>query len=726
MSKPLLSIGIIFKNEIRCLERCLKSLRPLRDALPCELVMADTGADDGSRAVAERYADIVFDFPWINDFAAARNAVMNRCSGMWYMTIDCDEWVDPNIEGYVKFLTTDKAFDFASVIIRNYHTAELERSGGHSDFLAVRLLRLSSGIRYEGAIHEHWPYQGDLRTMLIRGGIFHHDGYVFQDPAKRVEKQKRNMELLCKQLEGDPDNLITLTQCVESSDTLPEQGDYLRRAMAGVEEKRSQWKLFGPPIYRCAVRYAIANQLPELEEWIKKAEAMFPDSIFVRVEIAWFAFGVAWNKDDYAKSIYWGEKYLQGVNDYEAGRFDQGDLLASSLNKTDSHSKLGVATVLASGYLHEKQPEKCLRLMESLDFKEMDGKQAGDCVRNLCNLHSHFDVNTAPLALRLWEGINSPCPTQAQADQRRAGFLQVGAGMFEGAFIRSEGTEEDVIRHAYTAFLPLEDRYELGIAAQMLETEDAAALEALLGKVEELEKLPGCVLAHALESGAEFPLAGRPLAIEDMDGLARRLAQEKGEIFGLAARAADRDLSAWQALTWARGLVIAAVRVFEWKKAEGENAERPEEEKEQGVRLARGFAKVEGAFIARYYRADTLSGEAIYVLPPMHRFGWYCAQAFEALDSGDAAGYVRLLRAGLELYGDVAEMVEFLLDCTPGLQAPQPPAELLALAEQIRTVLANFAPDDPAVAALKQSEAYQKVAYLIEGLEPPVVGGLPQ
>ena len=70
MSKPLLSIGIIFKNEIRCLERCLKSLRPLRDALPCELVMADTGADDGSRAVAERYADILFDFPWINDFAA--------------------------------------------------------------------------------------------------------------------------------------------------------------------------------------------------------------------------------------------------------------------------------------------------------------------------------------------------------------------------------------------------------------------------------------------------------------------------------------------------------------------------------------------------------------------------------------------------------------------------------------------------------------------------------
>ena len=136
MSKPLLSIGIIFKNEIRCLERCLKSLQPLRDALPCELVMADTGATDGSREIAEKYADILFDCPWINDFSAARNAVIERCSGQWYMSIDCDEWVDPNIEGYVKFLTSDKEFDFASVIIRNYSTAGLEKSGGYSDFLA--------------------------------------------------------------------------------------------------------------------------------------------------------------------------------------------------------------------------------------------------------------------------------------------------------------------------------------------------------------------------------------------------------------------------------------------------------------------------------------------------------------------------------------------------------------------------------------------------------------
>ena len=54
MSQILLSIGMIVKNEIRCLEKCLKALEPLRTAIPCELVIADTGSNDGTRENAAR------------------------------------------------------------------------------------------------------------------------------------------------------------------------------------------------------------------------------------------------------------------------------------------------------------------------------------------------------------------------------------------------------------------------------------------------------------------------------------------------------------------------------------------------------------------------------------------------------------------------------------------------------------------------------------------------
>ena len=715
MTKPLLSIGIIFKNEIRCLERCLKSLQPLRDALPCELVMADTGSDDGSREIAERYADLVFDFPWINDFAAARNAVIGRCSGTWYMSIDCDEWVDANIEGFVAFLTTDEEFDFASVIIRNYNSPELEQGGNYSDFLAARLFRPSTGLRYEGTIHEHVAYKGDLHTMLIRNAVFHHDGYLFQNDAARDEKQERNMVLLREKLEQDPNDLILLTQCYESSDGLPEQEDYLRRAMAGVAEKRRQWELFGPVIYRYAVRYATLKKLPEFEEWLQMAEELFPDSIFTRAEVAYYAFGHYWNKDDYAKSIYWGEKYLQGVEDYEKGRFDRSDILASVLNKADSHSRLSVATVLASGYLHEHQPEKCLRLMESLKGGEMNAKQAGDCVRNLCNVHSHYSLDTAPLLLRLWEEITQPAPSRERGEERRAKFLQVGAEMFEGKFIRDEAGEPDTVRHAYTVFLPLGGHCDLGIAAEMLETEDAVKLETLLGKVERPGDLPGHVLAHGLRCGVRFPLQGRPLTIEQMDLLAGGIARERDELYDLVGQTARAELpDSPQGLGWARGLCMAALKVCPWKEIGAET----------GLLLARAFAQVEKAYLPVCYAKEMLTVENLFLLPPLHRFGFYCAQAFGALDAGDGLGYVRLLREGLAACESARNMAEFLMDNTPQLKNPS--KEMEALAEQIRTVLAKFAPDDPAVAALKQSEAYQKVAYLIEGMEPPIMGGQPQ
>ena len=71
-------------------------------------------------------------------------------------------------------------------------------------------------------------------------------------------------------------------------------------------------------------------------------------------------------------------------------------------------------------------------------------------------------------------------------------------------------------------------------------------------------------------------------------------------------------------------------------------------------------------------------------------------------------------------------MVDYLLKQLEERQRQNASPELLELAAKVRTILAQYPPDDPAVAALKQSEVYQKVAYLIEGLDAPVFGGLAQ
>ena len=238
--------------------------------------------------------------------------------------------------------------------------------------------------------------------------------------------------------------------------------------------------------------------------------------------------------------------------------------------------------------------------------------------------------------------------------------------------------------------------------------------------MERWDALPIQSLARALDHGVAFPLPDKPLNMEEMDGLAGRLAADKENFFPLVSRVLAANFTAsGQTLIWARGLSMAAVRIFDWSAEDADT--------DTGLSVVRDFARTEKAFLSFCYSPQVLREENLSVLPPMHRFGWYCVQATEALDSGDAAGYVRLLRSGLGVCKNVKDMVEFLVEHTPELQTqPEPSAEMLSLAEQIRTVLANFAPDDPAVAALKQSEAYQKVAYLIEGDGVPVEGGLLQ
>lgn len=716
MSKPLLSIGIIFKNEIRCIERCLKSLQPLRDAVPCEVVMADTGSDDGSREIAAKYADILIDFPWINDFSAARNAVMDQCSGEWYLTVDCDEWLDEDIATLAMFVSTNTQNKYASVTVRNYKTPELERGGQFSDFMACRMLRMSTGIRFIGRIHERWNTSENLDIVVLKRTILHHDGYLYQDAEAAQKKTDRNMLLLREELKKDPDDLRLLMQCIESASSgAGDYSEYVYRAVQGVREKRTGWQMFGPSILRHAVMAATSKKLPELEEWITMAEEWFSNSLFTRIDVQYMAMGHSWEKGDYPDCIRRGELYFEGVRDFNSGNYDPIDTICSLIGLASPFWEQSAKLFVSAAYLMEKRPERCQELLRGLDASIMDMKQVKDTVRNLAHLHSRSLLDTGPVLTDFWEGLTAPEPSQEKADARKAEFIRLAWDVFHPVYRDAEAKEPDFCRHAYQAFLPLTGKCALGYAAQMLETEDSSWLEALLGGVDDLELLPPSVLTHALRCGARFPLSARPLSIEQMDRLISGIAKERGELTVLVERAASREIPRkTQELAWLRGLCMAAVKVCPWREIDVET----------GLLLARAFARVEKAYLPLCYAREMLTAENLLLLPPLHRFGFYWVQAFDALDAGDAAGYVRLLREGLVACGGVKDMVEFLIDHTPEIKDPS--QELKALAEQIRAVLARFSPDDSAVAALKQSEAYQKVAYLIEGMEPPVAGGLMQ
>lgn len=703
MKKPFYSIGIIFKNEIRCLERCLKSLQLLRESVSCELVMADTGSTDGSRSVAERYADILFDFPWIDDFAAARNAVMERCCGAWYLTVDADEWLGQDISELAAWLPR-AGEDAASVIIRNY--GSYKAGGRFADVTAVRLLRMSTGERYEGCIHERWAFRNAGPDFLVRrlsATILHHDGYADMEGAAGKEKRMRNLTLLRKERERKPDDLRIRLQIIESSQGESWYQEELRQGVRMVEAKKPGWQSFGPSILRYAVQDSSLRKRPELEGDIRRAEHWFPDSPVIRLDVNYFAAFHDWEQKHYKDCIERCEAYQQALRQLRDG--GSSNLRLNDAVMTEPpYWEMDMRLLLANAYLEENWPEPAKEQLEAVDGHILDTAQTENAVRTLQRLHSRSSQETADLVLKLYREICWAEPSRKDAEARRQAFVREGTMTFFPAF-RKEEEQAGICRPAYTLYLPLLECCSLGAAAAILETGCRDELERCLGKVDRWEEFPIAALEHALGKGVCFPPPENPLKVEEMDRLAEQMARQNGPLAELAISAARDNWEELPPLAWARALVLAAVRHCTWANVE------------QGIALSRAFAKVEGAFLSAYYARDLLCSENICLLPPLHRFGWYCGRAFWAMEAGDSAAYVRLLREGLENCPEQKLMVEFLLKQLEKSQCRQTSPELLALAERVQALLRTFPAGDPAAEALKQSAACRQVAYLIERTE---------
>lgn len=81
---------MIVKNEQNVLARCLDSMADLMD----EIIIVDTGSQDTTKEIAAKYTDKIYDFAWIDDFAAARNFAASKAQMDYIYTADADEYLD--------------------------------------------------------------------------------------------------------------------------------------------------------------------------------------------------------------------------------------------------------------------------------------------------------------------------------------------------------------------------------------------------------------------------------------------------------------------------------------------------------------------------------------------------------------------------------------------------------------------------------------------------------
>src|SRR5580698_9593804 len=90
MSGPSVELSMIVKDGAASLKRCLESVAPLVD----RIVLGDTGSTDDTIAIARSFGAEILSIPWQNDFARARNSVLEQSRCDWILVLDADEMLD--------------------------------------------------------------------------------------------------------------------------------------------------------------------------------------------------------------------------------------------------------------------------------------------------------------------------------------------------------------------------------------------------------------------------------------------------------------------------------------------------------------------------------------------------------------------------------------------------------------------------------------------------------
>lgn len=204
MSK--ISVCIIMKNESSHIEKCLKALieNGFGDNLPNgEIVLVDTGSEDNSIKLAEKYINKVHTFEWVNDFSKAKNYAISLSSYDFVLIIDADEYMtDIDLTALDIFMT--KNASEIGQIQRANETLE----NGIKGIIHDKTERFfnKNKFHFEKSIHEQVvPIKQEAYSLVTLPVFIDHDGYLGSKEELR-KKADRNNTLLFKELESDPNN----------------------------------------------------------------------------------------------------------------------------------------------------------------------------------------------------------------------------------------------------------------------------------------------------------------------------------------------------------------------------------------------------------------------------------------------------------------------------------------------------------------------------------------
>ncbi|PHD68085.1 tetratricopeptide repeat-containing glycosyltransferase [Bacillus toyonensis] len=187
-----ISLCMIVKNEEENLERCLASVKDIPD----EIIIIDTGSQDQTKKVAEKYTSYIYDFQWNYNFAEARNKSFSYATMEYILWLDADDIILP--EDKKKFLQLKQSSSSLNdCIMMGYHLGFDENNNIVTTLQRKRLVRRESSFQWIGVVHEDLHTSSEISYMNSDISIFHNRS--LKEYQKR-SKTNRNIKIYEKLL----------------------------------------------------------------------------------------------------------------------------------------------------------------------------------------------------------------------------------------------------------------------------------------------------------------------------------------------------------------------------------------------------------------------------------------------------------------------------------------------------------------------------------------------
>lgn len=184
--KPLITISLcmIVKNEQDTIGNCLSSVAKAVD----EIIIVDTGSTDQTKSIVRTFTDKVYDFKWIDHFAAARNYAFRQATMDYILWLDADDVLKE--EDCNKLIALKKELDPSVDSVTMIYNYAFDTHGHPiSRFRRNRLVKRENKFVWIGAIHEY---------LEVRGNIVNSDITVTH--CRVHHKNDRNLKIFQKRL----------------------------------------------------------------------------------------------------------------------------------------------------------------------------------------------------------------------------------------------------------------------------------------------------------------------------------------------------------------------------------------------------------------------------------------------------------------------------------------------------------------------------------------------